>query len=297
MDVFRVYNLKDYLDGLERLFDIVRIVNPISRKVIYQNGNGENIIHGEDCYEFWEKGKACDNCISTRAITERKNFTKIEYKGDGVYMVMSSPIVFGDDIYILEILKDLTETGIVTGLSGLNNRETTDIIARLNEKVMRDDLTGAYNRRYINEKLPSDILYGARSNEKISVIMLDIDYFKEINDIYGHLAGDSVLKEVASIIKSKIRKNYDWVARYGGDEFLIVLKNSGQEVAISVMREIQNTVKNISVRFENNIVNMTISFGSCTVEPGTKNFYEIIYEVDENLKKAKEEGKNRIIAS
>lgn len=297
MDVFRVYDLKRYLDGFERLFDVVRIVNPISKKVIYQNGNGETIIHGEDCYAFWEKGKACDNCISTRAITEKKSFTKIEYKGDGVYMVISSPIIFGDDMYILEVLKDLTETGIVTGLSGLSNREATDIIARLNEKVMRDDLTGVYNRRYINEKLPSDILYAARSNEKISIIMLDIDYFKEINDMYGHLAGDSVLKEVANIIKSKIRKNYDWVARYGGDEFLIVLKNSGQEVAINVMKEIQNTVKNISVRFENNIVNITISFGSCTVEPGTKNFDEIIYEADENLKKAKKTGKDKIIAS
>jgi diguanylate cyclase (GGDEF)-like protein len=297
MDVFRVYDLNGYLEGLNRLFDVVRIVNPISKKVIYQNGEGETIIHGDDCYEFWEKGKVCDNCISARAFTERKSFTKIEYKGDGIYMVMASPIIFGDDMYILEILKDLTETGIVTGLSGLSLKESTDIIAKLNEKVMKDDLTGAYNRRYINEKLPSDIFYAARSNEKISVIMLDIDYFKEINDIYGHLAGDLVLKEVTSIIKSKIRRNYDWVARYGGDEFLIVLKNSDKKASDMIIKEIQMALRNKVIKFDNYTIGLTLSFGTYIVEPGTKDFDEVLYIVDNNLNMAKEYGKDKVISS
>ncbi len=297
MDVFRVYDLKSYLDGLERLFDIVRIVNPISKKIVYQNGSGDTIIHGDDCYGLWGKGKPCDNCISFRAIRERKSFTKIEYKGDGVYMVIVSPIIFGDTIYVSEVLKDLTETGIVTGLNGLSIRETTDIISMLNQKVIRDDLTEAYNRRYINEKLPSDILSAARNNEKTSVIMLDIDYFKEINDMYGHLAGDLVLKELTNIIKCKIRRDYDWVARFGGDEFLIVLKNSGIEVANKVVKEIQMALRNKVIRFDNYIIKLTISFGMYAIEPGTKCFEEALHIVDKNLNIAKESGRDMVISS
>lgn len=294
---FRVKDIGNYLDGLSNLFDIVRVVNPAIKKVIYQNGDGDTIIHGDNCYEFWEKGKSCSNCISSQAIRERKTFTKIEYKGDGVYMVIASPIMFGDDLYVLELLKDMTETGIATGLSGLNVNETNDIISRLKEKTLRDDLTEVYNRRYINHRLPIDIDYAMKHRENLTVIMLDIDSFKEINDIYGHLAGDLVLKELSDVIRSRIRKNYDWVARYGGDEFLIILKNSGQEVAGKVMREIKNDVENMIIRFNNEIINITISIGSCTVEPGTKDFEGIICEVDENLKKAKKGGKNRIVAS
>lgn len=300
MDVFRVYDLRGYLDGLERLFDIVRIVNPVSKEVVYQsgeNGEGEAIIHGFDCYEFWRKGKPCDNCISSRAIKERKSFSKIEYRGDGVYMVIASPIIFGDAMYTVEALKDLTEVGIVTGLNGLSTRETIDIISTLNQKVIRDDLTEVYNRRYINEKLPSDIRCATKNNEKISVVMLDIDYFKEINDMYGHLAGDLVLKELTDIIECKIRRNYDWVARFGGDEFLIVLKNSGRKVANKVVNEIQMALKNKIISFDNYIINLTISFGIYTIEPGTRGFEEVLHIVDRNLNIAKESGKDMIISS
>lgn len=297
MDTFRVENVGNYLEGLTGLFDIVRIVNPAINKVIYQNGDGDMIIHGHDCYEFWERGKACDNCISSQALMGKKTFTKIEYKGDCVYMVMASPIIFGDELYVLELLKDITETGIVTGLSGLSTKETNDIISKLNEKVVRDDLTGVYNRRYINQRLPIEIDYAMKHGENLTVIMLDIDYFKEINDIYGHLAGDLVLKELANTISSKIRKNYDWVARFGGDEFIVLLKNSDQEIAIKVIKEIQDAIKNMIVRFNNKIINITISIGSCTVEPGTKDFDGVICEVDKNLQNAKRTGKNRIIAS
>lgn len=127
--------------------------------------------------------------------------------------------------------------------------------------------------------------------------MLDIDYFKEINDIYGHVAGDLVLKKLTDIISSKIRRNYDWVARYGGDDFLIVLRNSNKEVAMRVIKEIQDTVNNTSIKFGDNSINITISVGSFTAEPGSMDFDEVIYEIDKNLQRAKKSGKNRIIAS
>lgn len=297
MEPFRVNNVGSYLDGLSNLFDIVRIVNPHIKKVVYQNVDGGTIIHGYNCFEFWDTGKECDNCISSKALAEKKTFTKVEYKGDGVYMVMATPIIFGDDLYVLELLKDISETGVVIGLSGLSTKETNNIISNLKEKVVRDDLTEVYNRRYIDNRLPIDIEDSKKHGENITVIMLDIDYFKEINDIYGHVAGDLVLKKLTDIIRSKIRRNYDWVARYGGDEFLIVLKNSNKEVAMRVIKEIKDTVNNTIIKFGDNSINVTISVGTCTVEPGAMDFDEVIYEIDKNLQKAKKSGKNRIIAS
>lgn len=297
MEPFRVNNVGSYLDGLSNLFDVVRIVNPQIKKVVYQNGDEGTIFHSDDCFEFWDTGKECDNCISSKAFAEKKTFTKVEYKGDGVYMVMATPIIFGDDLYVLELLKDISETGVVTGLSGLSAKETNNIIYSLKEKVVRDDLTEVYNRRYIDSRLPIDIEDSKNHGENITVIMLDIDYFKEINDIYGHVAGDLVLKKLTDIISSKIRRNYDWVARYGGDDFLIVLRNSNKEVAMRVIKEIQDTVNNTSIKFGDNSINITISVGSFTAEPGSMDFDEVIYEIDKNLQRAKKSGKNRIIAS
>lgn len=297
MEVFKVNNIKDFLDGFTNLFDIVRVVEPRRRTVIYQNGYGEPIIHGHDCYEFWARGKPCDNCISSQAYKDKRTFTKIEYVGDRVYIVMTSPITIEDDLYVLEILKDITENGIITGISRLSNIETNDIISELNEKIIRDDLTGAYNRRYINQKLPIDLDYGISHKEKLTVIMLDIDNFKEINDTYGHVAGDLVLKELVRTVSSKIRANYDWIARYGGDEFLIALKKSNEEVAMKVMKEIQKSVENINLRIENETINITISMGSYTVKPMEEDIEMIIHEADKNLKKAKDNGKNMIVAS
>lgn len=297
MEVFKVNNIKDFLDGFTNLFDIVRVVDPRRRTVIYQNGYGEPIIHGHDCYEFWARGKSCDNCISSQAYKDKRTFTKIEYVGDRVYIVMTSPITIEDDLYVLEILKDITENGIITGISRLSNIETNDIISELNEKIIRDDLTGAYNRRYINQKLPIDLDYGISHKEKLTVIMLDIDNFKEINDTYGHVAGDLVLKELVRTVSSKIRANYDWISRYGGDEFLIALKKSNEEVAMKVMKEIQKSVENINPRIGNGTINITISMGSYTVKSMEKDIEMIIREADKNLKKAKDNGKNMIVAS
>ena len=298
MNYLRIKDLEDYLNGLNKIFDIVRIMNVKKRKVVHQNGGADTIIHGADCYDYWDRGQACDNCISAKAIREAKTLTKIEYNGDGVFMVMATPIIFGDDLYIVEMLKDITETMLATDLNFKNTIKTNNnITAELNERVVTDELTGAYNRRFINERLPDDLEYANIKDETISVIMLDIDNFKEINDIYGHMAGDFVLKKLVNIINSNIRKNYDWIARYGGDEFLIVLRNSSNGIVNKVIEQIQIALKSEFIKFKDDKVNITISFGIYTVEPRTKTFNEILHIVDSNLIKAKQSGKNRAISS
>lgn len=296
VETFRVNDLENYLEGLNRLFDIVRVVDPIKKKILHCN-DGEAIMHGADCYEFWSKGKFCANCISKKAMIEKDTITKIEYYGDGLFLAMASVIEFEDNEYVIEMLKDITEIGMLSNLNCDSMIEIRNRLTELNEKIMRDDLTGVYNRRYINERLPREIHNATVNNEKISVVMLDIDHFKQINDIYGHIAGDLVLKEFIKIIKSKIRKNYDWVARFGGDEFLIVLKNSDKETTNLIIKGIQVALSNNIIRFNNYLIKTTISFGSYTVEPGIVDVDEILYIVDKNLNKAKNSGRNKLISS
>jgi len=99
MEKFRVIDLVGYL-----------------KEVAYENGSGATIIHGTNCYEYWDRGQPCDNCISTKVMGEKKTLTKIEYNGDGVFMVIATPMIFGDDLYIVEMLKDITETMLSTDL-------------------------------------------------------------------------------------------------------------------------------------------------------------------------------------
>ena len=109
MNDFRVKDLFGYLNGLDNIFDVVRVVDPKIKEIVYQNGESDNIIHGVNCYEYWEKGQACDNCISEKAMKEKRTISKIEYKVDSVYLVMSTPIISGDELYIVEMIKEITQ--------------------------------------------------------------------------------------------------------------------------------------------------------------------------------------------
>ena len=109
MEKFRVIDLVGYLNGLNNIFDTVRVVNPKIKKVVYEKGMGATIIHETNCYEYWDRGQPCHNCISTNAMEEKKTLTKIKYNGNSVFMVIATPMIFGDDLYIVEMLKDITE--------------------------------------------------------------------------------------------------------------------------------------------------------------------------------------------
>ncbi|MEA4816071.1 MAG: GGDEF domain-containing protein [Lachnospiraceae bacterium] len=195
------------------------------------------------------------------------------------------------------MVKDITETGITTNLSYKSIKEANNLIFELNAKTIIDDLTGCYNRRYINERLPSDIYNAAVNDEKLSVMMLDIDFFKRTNDTYGHLAGDKVLKELCNVIRTKIRDNFDWLARFGGEEFLIILPNTDINAAYETAERIRSAWESKVVRHERHLIRTTISIGSYTANPGCGSFEKILEMVDKNLYKAKNSGRNRTEAS
>ena len=296
MDLCNINDLINSLSMFHKLFDIVRIIDPVKKQVIHYDRK-EKSSDRSICYDFWKIGEQCVNCVSARAMNENNTFVKIEYNDNRIYMIMASPVKLGNNEYVVEMLKDITETGIITDLSGTCIEEMNKVIAALNEKAMTDELTGLYNRRYINERLPVDIYNASINDTKLSVAMLDIDCFKDINDCYGHMVGDAVIKEVCQTMKSKVRKGHDWIARYGGEEFLITLIGADNEVAYKISENIRSALENKIIECHNHEIGVTASIGIYTIDPGTKSFDEVIVAVDENLYKAKNLGKNMTISS
>lgn len=289
--------IKDRLSIFKNLYDVIRVINPVNKKVIYNDENyNENITN--TCYEFWNKNSICENCVCIRALRENDTFIKIEYKEKRVFLTIASPVNINDCTYVVELIKDITAKGFVVQSEYKDIEKINDLISRLNYAMITDPLTGIYNRRFIDGQLYVDINENSINKLPMCIIILDIDYFKEVNDTYGHLAGDYILKEFGKLILESIRKSTDWVSRYGGEEFLIVLNNTNKEGAIVVSNKIKTLLGNTEFIYEGNKINITASFGVCCLKGGDIiNATDFIKCADENLYKAKKTGRDKIVIS
>ncbi len=173
--------------------------------------------------------------------------------------------------------------------------EMKGILSTLSEEIIKDSLTGAYNRRYIEERLPVDLYNAETSNKPLTVVLVDIDHFKEINDRNGHLAGDQVLKEFVMLAKRGLRGEVDWIARYGGDEFLIALLNADEAVAERVAETVRIGCEQAVVRYEDKTMQFTVSLGIYTADTQNMTLDELIKNADKNLYTAKKSGRNRTV--
>ncbi|HZS36225.1 MAG TPA: GGDEF domain-containing protein [Polyangia bacterium] len=156
-----------------------------------------------------------------------------------------------------------------------------------------DGLTQAYNKRYFIENLEKEIPRCTRHQRPLSLLMLDIDHFKKINDDHGHLTGDYVLREMARRIRTRVRKE-EVFARYGGEEFAITLPETSREQALKVGEDVRKLVGAEPFDFEGDHINVTVSIGvGCTVnEIAPEAFIKV---ADDNLYKAKKTGRNKVI--
>jgi diguanylate cyclase (GGDEF)-like protein len=169
---------------------------------------------------------------------------------------------------------------------------------RIRDVSVKDALTGCYNRRYIHDQLPKAIESAVRHGSALSIIIGDIDYFKSVNDMFGHLAGDKVLIAVSSIIDSSLRKNIDWAGRFGGEEFIIVLPETTPVVAGIVAERIRSRCVGSEIAFEDKTLTFTASFGvsgfsRATFAHGVTS--ETLFKsADTALYNAKRSGRNRV---
>jgi two-component system cell cycle response regulator len=160
-----------------------------------------------------------------------------------------------------------------------------------------DALTGAYNRRYLMEQLPREVERCRRYAYPLSVLMCDLDHFKQINDQRGHAAGDDVLQQFASRAQRSIRSNSDWIARYGGEEFMIVLPETAHKDGLIVAEKIRAIVASSPFTTRAGDAAVTASFGVASTGPNgpdlTVKVETLIRAADECLYKSKSDGRNR----
>jgi diguanylate cyclase (GGDEF)-like protein len=176
-------------------------------------------------------------------------------------------------------------------------RELREVNAMLNELSVRDGLTGLYNRRHFDGALDTELRRAARHLKPISLLMIDVDCFKALNDAYGHQRGDDCLREVARVLAEHPRRGYDVVARYGGEEFVVLLPDADASVALAAAESIRQTVH--ALRIENlgstadDVV--TVSIGVCSHTPHLGDESEgFVREADVGLYAAKRLGRNRV---
>jgi diguanylate cyclase (GGDEF)-like protein len=158
-----------------------------------------------------------------------------------------------------------------------------------------DPLTSTYNRRYMNEFLAKEADRSRRTNRGFAVSITDVDDFKRVNDTYGHLSGDMVLKEIVRGMITGTRE-YDTVGRYGGEEFLIILPEVDKQVAILVCNRLRRDIEEHKIEvMEGEKITVTASFGIASFQEDGVLPDDLLVKADERLYRAKQEGKNRVV--
>ena len=178
---------------------------------------------------------------------------------------------------------------IALALANLKLRET------LRNQSIRDPLTGLFNRRYMDETLERELQRAARTQVPLGVIMMDIDHFKKYNDMYGHDAGDAVLREVGALLQNHIRGS-DIACRYGGEEFILILPETPLEVIEERAETLHSKVKQISVHHQGQLL------GSISLSLGVAHFPEhetttdgLLRVADQALYQAKQRGRDQVV--
>lgn len=209
----------------------------------------------------------------------------------------------GLGIFILSLLAGIV---VVIKLRKINRdlelkvEERTSELNKMNKELERistiDALSNVYNRRHFDKVLKRTWDLSLRENKPLTLILLDIDYFKDCNDTYGHLGGDEYLKTIAKILKDSAKRPGDLFARFGGEEFVYILYNTPEKGGINFAEKIRKLVEETSVYYEGHKINCTVSVGLVSLVPNENmEAKDLIKIADEAMYKAKTSGRNRLV--
>lgn len=209
-----------------------------------------------------------------------KNGAVVDIEGRSALMHVSGKPV------VIVIFLDITERILA-------ENEVHLLQTQLREQAIRDPLTGLFNRRYLDEAIDRELARAERSGQPLSIVMGDIDNFKSINDTYGHLAGDEVLRVLGNQMKSNSRSS-DIICRYGGEEFLLVLPDTDQENARDRAERLRAAFANAAIPYDAVSIHATVSFGVATFLGHGQSSGELIAVADRALYTAKKTGRNKV---
>ncbi|MFT7246674.1 MAG: two-component system cell cycle response regulator [Candidatus Azotimanducaceae bacterium] len=190
---------------------------------------------------------------------------------------------------------DKLTLGAVTFKFTFQDADDTEYHQLLRNMAIKDGLTRIYNKRYFMELLSKEYEYNRRNHNGLSIVMFDIDHFKEVNDTYGHLAGDLVLRELAQLVETEAR-GYDLFARFGGEEFVFLMRGATLTAAVGLAERVRTSVEGHGFQYEDQVLKVTISLGVSYWDGGEEvaGPEQIIAMVDKHLYEAKGGGRNRI---
>lgn len=242
-------------------------------------------------------------------VTKDKRFLSLidEYTGFKTHSVICSPLICREKVLgVIELVnKKIGEEFTEEDLEVLMHLSDYIAIAidnarnfeKIEELSIKDDLTCLYNTRFFHEMLDREIKRSMRKRRELSLIFMDMDHFKDVNDTYGHLCGSKLLKEVANIIIGSVR-SIDVPIRYGGDEFVIILPETDKNQAEQVAKRILYNVRNFVFLKEENInVKLTASIGFATFPDDAKDKTELVKKADNAMYKVKNSTRNGIQAA
>ena len=224
---------------------------------------------------------------------------KNDFELRGVQIIMVTARTDGKDVKrALElgafdyIKKPLDEIEVIARVqSALRFKRNQD---SLKELSMKDSLTGLYNHGLILELLDNELSKQERETKDISFVMLDIDHFKKVNDQYGHVAGDVILKQLSVLCKSFTRK-HDYVGRYGGEEFSLILSDADTAAALEICERLRKQIEDYAFHVEDNIIRITVSMGICSKSYEDElSVTDMVKQADEALYEAKQNGRNQV---
>lgn len=175
-------------------------------------------------------------------------------------------------------------------------QEANAEVEELEKDVIRDSLTQLKNRHAYDTEFEATFELHRRQDQSFGLLVIDIDHFKSMNDTHGHAAGDEVLKQVAATLKDKCRI-YDTVYRYGGEEFVAVIANCDSEIVDKAAERFRAAIEELTIPFEEKVLNVTISIGACWAQPGAFESTDELFKLgDANLYQAKKTGRNRCVS-
>lgn len=168
------------------------------------------------------------------------------------------------------------------------------IYTRTKYLSITDELTGLSNRRCFDNTLEKEFLRALRYNNKLTLVMFDIDHFKTVNDTYGHPCGDYILKEVANAALQTFRKT-DTVFRFGGEEFVVILTETDIKQSEIPLERFRKTIETLDLNYQNQQINITVSIGACQLDQSIGNKEEFLQKADNALYDAKNSGRNKVV--